>query len=196
MWFVFGGGGSERHTFSSSISLRALFLSSSTPLLISPSSSSNPSFLFLFFPSPSPKSPPLAPFIAPLPASKSLTALSLSSASFSLSTCSASPFFLPSSFSSRWISFLCASRFCTAHSRQNTPPQRGHAQGEREGCRQRRQAPKGRKASRPRRVERVPQVERRRERSWEVKKAREVLRLEWDIFERGRWWRGGGARGR
>jgi hypothetical protein len=39
-------------------------------------------------------------------------------------------------------------------------------------------------------VERVPQVERRRERSWEVKKAREVLRLEWDIFERGRWWRG------
>jgi hypothetical protein len=57
-----------------------------------------------------------------------------------------------------------------------------HATGSRADRRQSRQEAKGRKESRDRRVDCDPQDERRRERSWEVKKAREVLRFECDIF--------------
>ena len=52
------------------------------------------------------------------------------------------------------------------------------ATGSRAGRRHRRHDAKGRKLSRVKRVDCEPQDERRRERSWEVKKAREVLRLE------------------
>jgi hypothetical protein len=59
-----------------------------------------------------------------------------------------------------------------------------HATGSRAERRQRRQEAKGRKESRDRRVDCDPQDERRRERSWEVKKASEVLRFECDILSR------------
>ena len=61
-------------------------------------------------------------------------------------------------------------------------PCNAQATGEREGWRQRRQEPKGRKESRERRVACEPQVDLSWERSWEVKNASEVLRLLWDIF--------------
>ncbi len=63
------------------------------------------------------------------------------------------------------------------HSRQNSSPLVAHATGEMEGCRQRLQEAKGRKESRDRRVDWEPQWDLSRERSCEVKKAREVLRL-------------------
>lgn len=56
-------------------------------------------------------------------------------------------------------------------------PEEAQATGEREGCRQRLQDAKGRKESRVRRVDCDPQLLLSWERSWVVKKAREVLRL-------------------
>ncbi len=56
-------------------------------------------------------------------------------------------------------------------------PLDAQATGERAGSRQRRHEENGRKESRVRRVAWEPQEDLRRERSWEVKKAREVLRL-------------------
>lgn len=73
-------------------------------------------------------------------------------------------------------SFLCASRFASAHSRQKTSPF-WHDTGSRAGCRQRAQEPKGRKESRVRRAVEEVQAERASSRSWEVKTAREVFRL-------------------
>lgn len=78
------------------------------------------------------------------------------------------------------------------HSRQKISPWEAHATGSREGCKQRMQLAKGRKESRFRRVDWEPQVVLRRERSWEVKKAREVLRLPGGV---GQWGVGGKDRG-
>ena len=65
------------------------------------------------------------------------------------------------------------------HSRQKMWAVAGqaHARGEREGRRQRLQEESGRKDVRLRRVVWEPHVDLRRERSWEVKNASEVLRL-------------------
>ena len=56
-----------------------------------------------------------------------------------------------------------------------------HATGSLAGRRQSLHEAKGRNESRERRVAWEPHVDLRSERSWEVKKAREVLRLLWDM---------------
>ena len=68
-------------------------------------------------------------------------------------------------------------------------PLAAHATGSRAIWRQSWQEAKGRKESRERRVAWEPQVDLRRERSWEVKKAREVFRLPGIGFRD--WGRGG-----
>jgi hypothetical protein len=64
-----------------------------------------------------------------------------------------------------------------AHSRQKMSPLAAQATGERDGRRHNRQDENGKKESRVRRVAWEPHVDLRRDRSWEVKKARDVLRL-------------------
>lgn len=124
--------------------------------------------------------PPLAePFPPSNPIctlSNSLTLLCRTSSSSRLWLSSPSSCLRSASFSNRLISLRCASKLLTAHSRQKTSPC-GQATASVASFRHSWQEPKGRKESRDRRVDWEPQVFLRRERSCEVKKASEVLRL-------------------
>lgn len=153
----------QQRTFSSSMAFRAFARSSLVFFSTSSASSSN----FRLTPRPSlslrscvaalPLVFLVAPSIPIIVFSKSLTLLSLSSSAFSL-FCSSSSLLLRSpSFSNLLISFLWAKRLLTIHSRQKMSPSEAHATGSREGWRQRLQLANGRKESRCRRVERVPQ---------------------------------------
>lgn len=110
-------------------------------------------------------------------------ALAFSSVPLSSSTSSASLCRRSSSFFSRLISFPCASRLFTAHSRQKMSPFDAHATGSLAIWRQSWQEAKGRKESRERRVAWEPHDDFSSERSWEVKKANEVLRLPWKRYQ-------------
>ena len=80
------------------------------------------------------------------------------------------------SFSARLSSFFWATRLARAHSRQKMSP-RWHATGSLAISRHRQQEPKGRKESRFRRAELVPQWDLANARSCEVKTGRDVFRL-------------------
>ena len=164
---------SKRLTFSASISLLALALSSFAFLSISCSSISN----FLF----TPRSGP-ANSLALLP--KPLSSLSNSSLTLLPSSSVLSPSCLvrcsPSLsliLSILEISCFCANRLATAHSRQNMSPLAAHATGVRADCRQRLHDANGRNDSRVSRAVRVPQSDDSCDRSWEVKTEEAVLRL-------------------
>jgi hypothetical protein len=122
----------------------------------------------------------------------------VSSNSCTARLCSSSPLLAWSSWasrsscslalSSRLISFFCARMLLRAHSRQKMSPWM-QATGSMAGSRQRQHEPKGRKDSRERRAEPVPQAARARVRSWDVKTARLVFLLPVTLEET---WLGGG----
>lgn len=177
-------------TFSRSIAFRAFALSAFALSSISASSSSNLRFRPFFFCLSVAAVVLLVlvtlPFCRLFPSnpiivfSNSLTLLSRSSSILPRASSSPSLRRRFSSASSRWISCFCARRLLTMHSRQNMSPWEAQATAARAGCRHRLQLAKGRKESRVKRVDCEPQVFLRRERSWVVKKAREVLRLPGD----------------
>jgi hypothetical protein len=77
-----------------------------------------------------------------------------------------------------------------AHSRQKMSPLAAQATGERDGRRHNRHDENGRNESRVRRVAWEPQVALRRSLSWEVKKARDVLRLPVNLLTAKGFWQG------
>lgn len=173
-------------TFSSSKVCRAFAHSSFAFFCISFSSNSNFRFTPLpILPSVSPASSMvgcfriffLAPSMPIITFSNSKTDRSFSSSPLALSPSSSSLCRLTFSFSNRLISFLCASKLLTAHSRQKTSPFDAQPTGSRAICKQSWQEAKGRKESRERRVACEPHVDLRRLRSCEVKNASEVFRL-------------------